>query len=445
MENNLKIIGKNIAINTKTGIKYKLNDTAEHIVEEVNNCGFSHAIKRLSKYYSVDEGVIKEDILALYKRTSECRAYEIGSLPYRDYVVLEPTNDCTASCIHCFHRDKAKFSWNKLEIEKYIELLKREGISAVSLTGGEIFSPHYIDKAKYLIQKLILNNIKICTISTNGMFLTKDLVEWLVDNIDINRTIMRISLDSIGEKNVIKMRPGYVDYYNTSFWKYMNKYNFQVIVTTIISTQKENDILDISKFLANQKCVIKWIVKPLVPTKKGHFKLIDWGQIRRNYCAFLEWYKENLHDVKYDFILGNTITKKMLINEDYNKEICFGEHPCKEEMYQKTIKANGKITRCPMLPDISDEFQLSISELGKRNDELFDNLTIRDMDCMRCNYHSVCGGGCRAYAIAYYGDYKKCDINSKRMIDWIVNDEYFKKNWSFFYRNMVKKIEDGIS
>lgn len=95
----------------------------------------------------------------------------------------------------------------------------------------------------------------------------------------------------------------------------------------------------------------------MVPTKIGHYKLMNWDMIFSTYEAFLNWYKKNLDIVKYDFILGNVITKSLLVTGDRPVEYSLNEHPCKDEMFQKTIKANGKLTRCPMLPEINERFQ----------------------------------------------------------------------------------------
>lgn len=53
------------------------------------------------------------------------------------------------------------------------------------------------------------------------------------------------------------------------------------------------------------------------------------------------------------------------------------------------------------------------------------NITIKDLKCNSCEYKKVCGGGCRAYAIAFTKDEKGCDINLKIMYEWILKSDYF--------------------
>ena len=79
----------------------------------------------------------------------ECDVHIDGSLPFRNYVVLEPTNDCSANCVHCFHKNSNKYSWNKNQIDKYLDLLQENGINA------ECISPKDFAERKDIIQALI--------------------------------------------------------------------------------------------------------------------------------------------------------------------------------------------------------------------------------------------------------------------------------------------------
>lgn len=111
-------------------------------------------------------------------------------------------------------------------------------------------------------------------------------------------------------------------------------------------------------------------------------------------------------------------------------------------MHQITIKANGNITRCPIIPEICANMETPIERTENYNEVLFNDLTIDEMVCKSCIYKPICGGGCRAYALAFSGDVKKCDINSIVMFDWIFNEKYFKAEWKTFYDNMVREIEN---
>lgn len=439
----LKYIDNNKIINLDTNCTYILNSTARAFIDaHLNNENNENALKELQSLFNVDKSIIEHDYIDFLKKINGETNTNIGRLPSNNYVVLEPTNDCTAQCLHCFHRYKEKFSWSLTEIDNNIHLLCENDINSVSLTGGEVFSPHFIDNAKYLIKKLIENNINIVSISTNGMFLSNELIKWLSDYLDFKKLNFRISLDAVEKQDVIRLRPGYRNYYNNDFWKTLKKYNANITVTTVIYNQTSNEILKIAEFISHQSGVRIWLLKPLIPTKKEHFPMVeDWNKIKEIYKTFLDWFKVNSDLIKYNFVLGNSISRNMICDSAHFYEFQLNEHPCKDEKSQKTLKANGKITRCPILPEFGEKYLLSIDKLTNINTEIYDDLKIENMECHRCKYRKICGGGCRVYAIAYTGNQKGCDINSKKMWDWITSDNYFKTEWSTFYDEIMRCIK----
>ena len=438
-----KILNSNTVINLSTGKEFTLNSTGMTFIEKYLELGYQNAVKNLSKLYNADTKRIENDLYDLIKSiSSNDSEKDVGYLPYNNYVVLEPTNNCSAGCIHCFHKFDKKISWDRDKIEEYIKYLTSNNIFYVSITGGEIFSPHYIENAKYLITRLNENGIKISTISTNGLFLNDNLASWIRNNINLDDTVFRVSYDAADTNRLYKIRPGYSKYFNLNYWNIMNRYNFRVIVTTIISIQTEQEVVNIAKFLAKQNCVKKWLLKPMIPTQAKQYSLINWKQIVSDYTAFLNWYKSNKQQVQYDFTLGNIITKDALCKEQTVTVYNNSDHPCKNEVHQITIKANGNITRCPIIPEICANMETPIERTENYNEVLFNDLTIDEMVCKSCIYKPICGGGCRAYALAFSGDVKKCDINSKVMFDWIFNEKYFKAEWKTLYDNMVREIEN---
>ncbi len=430
----IKFISENLVLNTRTNCIFKINQTGKEFILTYLNYGLSEqSIQFLTKKFNIDKKIIKNDYFNYIKQLNKHCKINIEQLPFLHHLILEPTNECSAHCIHCFHQSKNKYSWSKKEINNFIKFFKDYGIKSVSITGGEIFSPHYVENAKYLINNLYSNNIDISTISTNGMFLTKELCDWLKNNLNLKKVIFRISLDTIGIKNVVIIRPGYKNFFNEKYWDYLNLLKINVIVTTVISTQSPEEILNIAKFLSTQKYVKSWILKPLVPTKKSSFYDSQWVNIKKIYIKFLNWFKQNQDSVTYNFILGNVITRSLLNDSSYLEEYQLNEHPCKEEQFQKTLKANGKISRCPILPEINENYTVDIKNLNQLNSEIYDDISISDLQCKTCKYVKLCGGGCRVYAISYSGNLYGCDLNSHMMWDWIVNENYFKHTWEDYY------------
>ena len=214
----IKFISENLVLNTRTNCIFKINQTGKEFILTYLNYGLSEqSIQFLTKKFNIDKKIIKNDYFNYIKQLNKQCKINIEQLPFLHHLILEPTNECSAHCIHCFHQSKNKYSWSKKEINNFIKFFKDYGIKSVSITGGEIFSPHYVENAKYLINNLYSNNIDISTISTNGMFLTKELCDWLKNNLNLKKVIFRISLDTIGIKNVVIIRPGYKNFFNEKF------------------------------------------------------------------------------------------------------------------------------------------------------------------------------------------------------------------------------------
>ena len=97
-------------------------------------------------------------------------------------------------------------------------------------------------------------------------------------------------------------------------------------------------------------------------------------------------------------------------------------------MFQKTIKANGKLTRCPMLPEINERFQGDDIVLSDNISYIFDDLVVKDMTCERCKYRKLCGGGCRAYAIAFSSNEKNAIYPQKKCIIGFLRTHIYMKS-----------------
>lgn len=426
-------------LNKRTNSIFKLDSIAKNFLKiyfltETKE----EAVQKLAEFYSIDKNKIKHDFLDFIDTIEGNKPTKLGSLPKDHYVVLEPTNDCDAHCIHCFHSFHKKYSWSVKTIDEKVNILKKNGIKSVSLTGGEVFSPHYIENTKYLITKLNKEKINIISISTNGIFLTNKLMKWLDDNIDLEKLIFRISLDTL-DSNILNLRPGYKEVYSVTFWDLLEQYSANIIVTTVLYRQAIEEVIKIADYLKTKKNILRWIVKPMVVTKAKQ------NNIKKNYQEemliyknILSWYKNN-KDIRFDFLIGNSISKGMLDNPEKNIEISLWDHPCREEKNQRTIKSNGSFTRCPIISELGNQFSLNIERLSESSQELFDNLTINEMKCANCKYYKLCGGGCRLFAISATGSYYECDPHSRFFWDWVTNSDFLKNEFKDFY-TMVKDM-----
>lgn len=440
---NIKYIDNKTVINLDTNKRFVLDDIGKKFIDIfLDEDNTEMLIERMAKEYNIDVAIIKKDFNEFISKIEIQRDFSIGELPYSDYMVLEPTNECSGNCLHCFQRYEKKYSWDKGQIDSYIDYLKKNNIRYISLTGGEVLSPHYIENTKYIVKTLKKNNIQIVTISTNGMFITEDIMNWLDQQLDLSKITFRISLDSINEEKIKMLRPGYKNKYNNILWDIIEKFNCNVVVTTIIYQQSAKEIVDIEGFLKSKKNVKKWILKPLIPTKESHNYLkSNFKNLSEIYIEVLNYFKNNKEDIRYDFSIGNVISKNMLLYPEMIQKYYGFMHPCKDEKNQKTLKSSGEITRCPILSEIDSKYMIDLSDFNDINNNLFYDLELSQMNCSKCKYMKLCGGGCRAYAIAYKQGIYGCDINSKQMWKWIFSDGYIKNEWTKFFYTLKKILE----
>ena len=103
------------------------------------------------------------------------KAYEIGDLMPKRYVLVL-TNLCNLACDFCFqHRKKLKNSLNSDDWIKLIRELPKN--SRITLTGGE---PLVIKNFKEIFLEVVKNHE--CNIISNGLLLTKELIDLLLSN-----------------------------------------------------------------------------------------------------------------------------------------------------------------------------------------------------------------------------------------------------------------------
>jgi len=112
-------------------------------------------------------------------------------------VDIEPTNSCNLQCKMCCSRKRPRgfMSWNLFK--KVVDELDSgfENLSLSLYVGGEsLLHPRFIDMIKYARGKSCFCEIGF---NTNGMLLTKEYMQDIVENIDW----IKFSLEGLGEVN----------------------------------------------------------------------------------------------------------------------------------------------------------------------------------------------------------------------------------------------------
>jgi radical SAM protein with 4Fe4S-binding SPASM domain len=399
------------------------------------------AIDKIVQIFDISTNLAKKDYNEFLNNILFVNKCDGSILPYNNFFVLEPTSACPGNCIHCFHNNKKTYSWDETMIENIINFLIKNNIKSVSITGGEVFSVHYSKEIIYLIDKLSRNNIKIASISTNGIFINEPLLKKIKKYVDLD-TVFRFSIDAIDFNKILEIRPGYTNKNLFNPIVQIDKYGYKSVYTTIISEQRKEDIIQILKFLVKLKNVQAWNIRPAVPTQNIHFSFMDdFSKVTDIYTSILQDY--SLNNYNFEIRMGNVLSTFDLENPKsiilYNK----GIHPCKSEENMMTLKANGEITRCPILPELSKKYiidNVDMNSIITKN--IFSNLNTKKMNCNECTFYKICGGGCRLYSIAYTDNVNGCDINSKLTINWILKDtdDLISSNWPDYYKYIKEAI-----
>ena len=240
-------------------------------------------------------------------------------------MIVEITDKCNLSCIHCFANKKD----SDLDYRDWIEIMQKsinEGISSISITGGEpLLYPNFFN---------IFNNIdpkdtKI-TLDTNGTYINENNVKELKKNFKL----VRVSIYGYEDEDCFKITKNKTFNYQTvlnairllsendikiqvniplfsenikhldKILGDLNNYNiYEVVLIPILSIGRAKDMGDIPSENINKK--IFDIYEPKVNSK---FRLFKWAEgkhflVRANGNVYLHpFYVDN---VATDFYLGN--------------------------------------------------------------------------------------------------------------------------------------------
>lgn len=444
MENKFYILNKNQIKDIETGRIITLNHVGMEFYKiYMSTESEDSKIAEFAQKFNVNEEIVKKDYLDFKKNFTDISERWKGDFPENNYMVLEPTNECSGKCIHCFLKKSKPHSWNKKEIIQYLEWIKEMEIQFISITGGEIFSPHYYLTTLYLLKKVKEYDLKILSISTNGIFLSEKQVDNVVQLIG-KETILRFSMDALGGEMLNKIRPGYPERDLRENIRRFDDLGYSSVFTTIITNQTSKDIIEIINFLSNLKNIKRWNVRPAMPI--GEKDMFIWDNRERIigiYETILKLYAAK--KIRFNFQIGNIVSPIFLEFPETMYTYHGNIHPCKNEKNQKTLKACGEITQCPMMGEFDSKYNFNLSNFNRVNIKkpVFSNLNTEKMKCSKCDLFSICGGGCRLYAISHGEGLYGCDINAKMTLLWIIQDKkgIFRKNWEQFYRKVKNEYK----
>lgn len=169
------------------------------------------------------------------------------------YVGYRITESCNKHCPFCFSREKNIALDQSLEdIDKFLQNLKRAGITAIGVMGGEpLVRSDIVD-----ILKLVKSHGFESILSTNATLLTEELLEKINSLIDF----MSISLDADGADVNDKYRGiNQFDSAVTMISKYDPKiHKFSLKVNTVVHKQNIREGIDnIPRFFSDKPIIWK--------------------------------------------------------------------------------------------------------------------------------------------------------------------------------------------
>jgi radical SAM protein with 4Fe4S-binding SPASM domain len=420
------------------------------------------AVRQVAARYGLDAGLARAEYRRFLELIDQGQRCEGSILPGRHHAVLEPTAACNGQCPHCYHGDRSS-RWPREEFGTILDQVRAGGIRSVSITGGEVFSAHFVGSFFELARELEDRGVAIASVSTNATFLTEDIRDRVLAVIP-RTTVFRVSLDALRGDLLDRIRPGYrhlADPYGPV--RDLDEAGYPLVFTTNLSGQPAGDVLEIGDYLRRYRQVRAWNVRMAVPVHHGEGERARSAARRRQllgtrpspalglryYRAILEAHAAS--EYPFDVRMGNYLMTSLLRNPAALTAFG-GGHPCREDQYLVTVKATGEVTQCPILTELAPELTMGPAGAGGLAEGFEDSLPLAGLDtatmgCRSCPLLAACGGGCRLYALAYDQGLEGCDLPARALLSWLVTDPdgLLRRHWPQYHARLVSFIADPAS
>ncbi|HOK40426.1 MAG TPA: radical SAM protein [bacterium] len=307
------------------------------------------------------------------------KKYFANCLPYE--VIIELTEDCNLSCVHCNRVKGKKF----ISIDEYkfiLNELKKLGTYRVFFTGGEpTINPDFLD-----IIDLTIKEKFFFSIQTNGTNITNELIKKLKPTKFFSS--MQISLYGSNEKIYRK-----VTQQKNFFKKVINNIEkcknagFKIILKSLISKLNYDDIENLEK-LGKKFNVFHKFDFTIFPRDDGN---LDYQNLRVSFDDL----------IKYQLRLYSNYTKEEIIkslksNRHLKKYL--NTNICNAGITKMCITANGELLSCNAFrKSFGNIFKYGLINLWKNSDELnqLRKLKLKNFKkCVNCNLLKYCNSKC---------------------------------------------------
>jgi radical SAM protein with 4Fe4S-binding SPASM domain len=319
------------------------------------------------------------------------------------------TRACNLKCYHCFS-SSAKALKDELTLEEAKKMaieLKEHGAKLMTLTGGEPL----LRKQFTLDYIAFLNSLGIYTrLFTNGYLLTEDIARKLKEN-GVNE--VQISIDGLEEvHDNFRGVPGSFKRCILAIQR-LKSQGIRTIIRTTIIPQNVRQMPDLIA-LAQDLKVDGFRARPFVGVGRGNenkeyilspheheIAMKYLTEIRRKIALPIQ-----LLQPSFPFLFDLKVKPKIL-EENYRGFRCScGKQLC-------AITPDGFIKPCgyfsKVLGNIKEE---SFAKIWYESDFVCDLRGLKKLNefCMKCEYLSLCGGGCRASAFENSGNLESIDL-----------------------------------
>jgi radical SAM protein with 4Fe4S-binding SPASM domain len=309
----------------------------------------------------------------------------VGGYPY--VMKLDVSDRCNLKCKMCYAKNKN----HDVSLDNIKCILKQIGNVPIrlDLLGGEPLLRN--DICEIISYAKNHTGIREIVLYTNGTLATEELAKNLFKAGLDKAIVTLISHDPKKHNDFTGLPNGW----QRTITGINNFVNAGIKTYTFSALHSENimDMEEIYKFSSNQLHVTPLFYQ-YIPQKKDDplFPSLD------------QWHKTK-HKILYEYCTEHADYFKKIIN--YCGQTCLGGS------YSISIKADGSVTPCPFIHDLSfgNVFKQNIWDIfSKRyNSTQFSEFIKLPKDCVGCTYKNICNGGCRAGNKLLFGNYSTKD------------------------------------
>lgn len=332
-----------------------------------------------------------------------------GRMPL--HLVWALTNACNVKCVHCYassaRRSPGELTFN--EIIHQIEILARDGLLDLALSGGE---PLLLRNLERIIEHAASSGLTV-GVGTNGWALTQKRAKTLAES-GVSR--IQISLDGLAETHDrVRRRIGLFRKAQQAIY---NSRRAGISTKVCFTVHRDNwqELPDLFEY-ALTLGVDGFNLSQLVPTGRGKISM-DLGP--NEWKRILEWWNK-MRLAHPEVRMTTHLAQVVLVAPEISSYPSF--KGCQAGDAQGAISATGDVYPCVVLPySVGNIRNSSIKQIWSNSPDL---KMIRDRSrlkgaCGSCPVKEKCGG-CRAVAYALTGDLSGEDKHCWRSQDRVLS------------------------